>query len=441
MDVRARSGCDCGLGRGGGVLNFSAARAVRRLTPAGREFFFGYYDKCPWNSSGGRLLVGETTIRGREPRAEDTLEIGWIGAGTGEHVCVGETKAWNFQQGAMAQWVASGPDERIVFNVLSGGSVVGTTVRSTGGGSRLLSFPVYAVSRNGKVAASVDFGRLSVLRPGYGYAGGAATGGVEGAPDGDGLTVYRMRDGARMFFVSLRSLAESIAPRGEGASHWVDHAEFAPDAKRLVFLHRWLGADGAALTRVMCADLVESKWHCLLDCGAAGHGVWLSNQTYGIWARLGRAAAVARSTTSAATAPVRLAVRMARRILPAGFKRRIHSEEFLAVNVDDGTVVPRLTSIPYADRSGHPSLHPSGQRVVTDTLPDRHGRRKLFLAALAGGESIPLGRFAHDPATANSPCRCDLHPRWDRLGSRVCFDSLHEGFRGVYEIDVPEGAS
>jgi len=32
--------------------------------------------------------------------------------------------------------------------------------------------------------------------------------------------------------------------------------------------------------------------------------------------------------------------------------------------------------------------------------------------------------------------RCDLHPRWSRQGTQVCFDSVHEGPRQMYVCDV-----
>jgi hypothetical protein len=32
--------------------------------------------------------------------------------------------------------------------------------------------------------------------------------------------------------------------------------------------------------------------------------------------------------------------------------------------------------------------------------------------------------------------RCDLHPRWNRAGDAISFDSLHEGFRGVYSMEI-----
>ena len=34
--------------------------------------------------------------------------------------------------------------------------------------------------------------------------------------------------------------------------------------------------------------------------------------------------------------------------------------------------------------------------------------------------------------------RCDLHPRWSRGNTMVCFDSTHELSRQIYVVDVKE---
>ena len=50
---------------------------------------------------------------------------------------------------------------------------------------------------------------------------------------------------------------------------------------------------------------------------------------------------------------------------------------------------------------------------------------------------VMLGRFL-SPLPFRGEIRCDLHPRWSRDGRQVCFDSVHEGTRQIYVMDVSE---
>ena len=50
---------------------------------------------------------------------------------------------------------------------------------------------------------------------------------------------------------------------------------------------------------------------------------------------------------------------------------------------------------------------------------------------------VTLGHFK-ELENACTDVRCDLHPRWNRSGTAITFDSVHEGFRGVYEIQLPD---
>ena len=42
------------------------------------------------------------------------------------------------------------------------------------------------------------------------------------------------------------------------------------------------------------------------------------------------------------------------------------------------------------------------------------------------------------PFKYDNDTRCDLHPRWNHKGDNVCFDSVFEGHRGLYVVDVSE---
>jgi hypothetical protein len=63
--------------------------------------------------------------------------------------------------------------------------------------------------------------------------------------------------------------------------------------------------------------------------------------------------------------------------------------------------------------------------------------RLLILYDTKAKRRYDIGRFYTDPALGKVN-RCDLHPRWNRSGDAICIDSVHEGERQMYVVDVSE---
>jgi hypothetical protein len=87
--------------------------------------------------------------------------------------------------------------------------------------------------------------------------------------------------------------------------------------------------------------------------------------------------------------------------------------------------------------NGHMSFSPTDKRwLLSDTYPDSSTHERiLFLFNVVDNTKIDLGSFYADPGLKKEN-RCDLHPRWNRDGTKVCIDSVHENERQMYEIDV-----
>ena len=73
--------------------------------------------------------------------------------------------------------------------------------------------------------------------------------------------------------------------------------------------------------------------------------------------------------------------------------------------------------------------------MLSDTGPDRDSLRDVYLWDMVEARKVLLGRFL-SPLPFRGEIRCDPHPRWSRDGRQVCFDSVHEGTRQVYVVDV-----
>ena len=65
------------------------------------------------------------------------------------------------------------------------------------------------------------------------------------------------------------------------------------------------------------------------------------------------------------------------------------------------------------------------------------GMREVLVFDEQTEQVIGLGRF-HVPPRYRGSVRCDLHPRWNHDGNLVCIDSVHQGSRQMYVLDVSE---
>ncbi len=375
---------------------------ARPVTHGPRLHFFGYYDKTPWCPAGDLLLALEADFMDRRPSPEDRATIGVVHLmDGGRFEPLAGTRAWNWQQGCMLQWLP-GTESQVVFNDREGDRFVSRVLDvRTGVVARTLPLPVYAVCPDGRQAVSLSFARLFAACPGYGYAGAPDPWAGEAAPAGDGLWHLDLHTGEHRLIYSLAEAAEAAgAAPEEGVLHRFNHAQWAPDGSRFAVLHRW-GVPGKSwVTRLLTFGPRGEDPHVLSDHGMVSHYDWRDGEHLLAWARR-------------------------EGVGNRYFLFRDRSGDEPAV-VGEGTLTV----------DGHCSYSPDRRWVLTDTYPDADGIRTLILFEAATGRRIDIGRF-HGPTPPDGEIRCDLHPRWSRDGQQVCIDSIHEGGRRqMYVLDV-----
>ena len=314
----------------------------------------------------------------------------------------------------MLQWVP--PDRKqVIYNVRGPRGYESVLLDLGTGSERRLPRAVYTLSPDGQTAISNDFARLAHTRPGYGYVGVDDPNRTVHAPADSGFWSMDLATGQGKLIVSIARLAQlRPAASMRDTIHWVNHALFNPDGTRFVFVHRWrtehgfdtrlctCAADGADL-RLIADGADPNSWH-------ASHFWWRDSRTLIVWAQF-------------------------------------HDASGAYLLVEDGSMRTSTLSRSLLWCNGHMSYQPdpTGRRrwICSDTYPDPDtSRRTLFLYDTLDDRRVDVAELDasaldfRDPILAT--CRCDLHPRWSRSGRTLCIDSLHEGSRGIYTVDVGE---
>lgn len=285
----------------------------------------------------------------------------------------------------MYQWLEPAQNNQVIFNVHSadgfGASVVDV---SSGKAVRTFSKPVYCVDRQGTLGLSVNFSRLHWLRPGYGYPGPADPYRDLKTPSDDGVWSVDLHTGATDRLLRLSELA-SIAPHPsmEGAYHYINHAVFNPSGTRFAFFHIWETPKEGRRIRVFTCGRNGNDLYLLTNERHVSHYGWKNDKE--LWAF---------ST---------------------------HEETGRAFHRYFDLTQHREVVDPLIAKDGHPAYCPARSEWIIDTYPDNLGNQQLFTIDASGHKTV-LGEFYH-PVPLDGEFRCDLHPRWDRKGKYICFDS------------------
>ncbi len=379
---------------------------VRAITRGPKFHWFGYYDKLEIDPTGRYVLSNEVDFEHRSPTPDEVIKVGMVDLQDHDRwIELGESRAWNWQQGCMLQWLPGSRTE-VLWNDRVGDRFVCHILNVKTGKKRTLPAPVYTVSPDGKWGFSPDFRRLNDTRPGYGYAGLPDPNREVLVPEDAGIWKIDLRSGKEQLVLSLADAARIPYTNGDwtGAKHWFNHLLVNTDGTRFIFLHRWRGAkEGRGFaTRMFTAGTNGKDLHVLDPYGRTSHFIWRDPDHVLAWAfhpSLGK---------------------------DRFFLYRDRTDRVEAVGPEVMTV------------NGHCTYLPGNRWILNDTYPDRERKQNPYLYEVMSGKRVPLGHF-HSPPAYTGEWRCDTHPRFSPDGTKVVIDSPHGGNgRQLYLIDISE---
>ena len=384
----------------------SSVGDITKLSPDDDyEYFFGYYDKTPWDATDRYVLClkAEDTWSDVSPRKKaEILLIDTLKSKDDANRVkkIAETRAWNVQQSCMLQWLGSDFKEKIIFNDFRSGRLVSVILNLNNMEEKVLPMPIYAVSSDSKFALTLDFSRLYNLRPGYGYYNVIEK--TKGIPLPDTTAIWRISletgEVSEVLkytdFVKFKTREDML---GKNVIHKVNHIMISPDNKRFMVLHRWFNSN-RKYSRLITCNIDGGDMYLLSDDDMVSHCFWKNNEE----------------------------------IIAYENKKNLGTGYFL-MNDKTNQYYHCWKSL---TEDGHPSCSKDGAFFVTDTYPDR--RRVQCIKVMNGDvkiNDVKIIAKVFSPFKYDNDTRCDLHPRWNNSGDKICFDSVYEGRRGLYSVD------
>lgn len=252
-------------------------RRVAVVSERSWNYFHGYYDRSAFHPSKPEyILLHRTKAKiWRKPNPKEKLQVviyNWQ-LGKVEKI-IGETLAWNWQQGARALWLS---DTEVIFNIFSVESNSYRAVRWCWLSDELSEVgpPVQEII-DCKYYLSIDYIALALFRPDYGY--------FCIRPSADelkdyGIVICDISTGGSQKLVFKRDM-EGLISRGtlsEASWSKFNHVSVSPSGDAFIFMFRYMSGEGQRITDVFVYSFSSKTVRILLPDLGVSHYCWISD--------------------------------------------------------------------------------------------------------------------------------------------------------------------
>jgi hypothetical protein len=392
-------------------------KPIRVTSPGTKEnpMYHGFFfyncsplDMSQFDPTGRYMLDMRISIEGREVKPTDKGDIGIIDLqNNNQWTKIGETTAWNWQQGCRMEWIP-GSSTEVVWDDRSDDKThyVGRIYNMQTKKTCTLPLPVYTISPDGKTALTHDFERMK--HGGTNFVGLEDKYKNEWAPRETGIWKMNLKTGKAGKIISVNQMAHIIYPKGlpsdtVGGCLYIFREGYNPSGKRFIAFIKdeRKNASGGITTHTYGFSMTPDGKDIRFLYDEPSHHYWIDDET--ILDNVKMKSADGGKTVQGYYL----------------FK-------------DDGS--GKAKEMLWAAPNGHDSFHPNGDWILTDTYY-LDGFQYLYMYHIPTKKFLALGKFKSKPNTGFF--RLDLHPRFTPDGNFIAIDSNHEGLgRQMYIIDI-----
>lgn len=368
-----------------------------KLSVDGRESFFGYYDKSPLNAAGEYIIFQSSPVDTQDlPNGDLAIELIVFDIKANKYTVIDELYAYNWQQGSKLMWLT---DDEFIYNnyCQESGAYISKIYNIKSKTIKTINYPIYDCYK-GTFAVGLNFERLNIGRADYSYSNKNEVIDWENN-EFDGLFYIDLEANTSKLIVALSDIIKSnYKDSMSGAKHKFNHVMISPDGKNIMFMHRWFTSANRRYDTLWSCDVGGENLSIISDDDMVSHCYWYDNNN--VFAYL--------------------------RDYSLG-------DKYYMINIQSKhkTVIGKGIIDAFGD--GHPSI--SNDKVLFDTYPDKARMKRMYIFDMNSKKLSDLGEF-YESFNYYNETRCDLHPRFSFDGTKVFFDSVHEGKRHLYMLDL-----
>ena len=372
--------------------------SILRLSPVDKHFFYGYYDNKQISDDGGKYLFHHVDFIDRLPDAYDLCRLGYIDISSGEIIYFGETNSWNFQQGSMLEWDPAQKDT-VFYNFFDGSNYRSCRLNIKTGVRQIFPRANADISPNGKFGLSINFSRLYDFRAGYGYCNIEDAFKNEIAPENDGIFLTNLYTAESHLLVSYKKLYKIFNKSEEtkDCKVTINHITFNVESDRFIFLIRCFPKGSKEWKTGLGTCDLDGNVYLLRDYTFASHYFWKENGIILIYADCGEGKGL--------------------------------------YELKDMTQAYQLYPNSFFNKDIHCTYSPNRHWIAGDSYPEENGYRPLVIYNTMVKKGL-IAFKVFSPTGEITDIRCDLHSKWASDGKQIVFDSIHEGYRGIYCMNL-----
>jgi hypothetical protein len=347
--------------------------------------FFGYYDISPFHSTTNEVVY--LTLDKKEKYANIILED------LNSKKMLTTTRAWNWQQGCRLRWLEGSADE-VIFNDFKNDRYYSRILNVRSCKEYKIDYPLYDINSQGTLGITLDFARLGLKRPGYGYT---LTPYIESENiSGEGIDLVDIKKNRASTILTYKEIAERLRmPNPQYNYYYLNHLAFSPSGNKFMFF--FLDSSSVRHEAYMLVYNLDEKYlHVLESEMKVSHYVWEDNE----------------------------------HIVATCYDRQMNCRYYrYSLNGKKEAIMPTILCL-----DGHPSIYKSGV-FLTDTYPDKTEYQRLYFFDEEQQTITELVKIFSSPKLKGEK-RTDLHPRFNKDKNKVAFDANINGFRKVYYFNL-----